>query len=203
MEFINLLALALAFCWVIRGKLQQQRIDLLFQFLSAYNIEKNTAALIQGYLGALGEADSGRRDQLWIELHRSEQELCNQLTQLANDFSAADPPITQVSKLPIWVPFGTILAGSFDMREALRVHARGVCRAIEGPTTMPRDRAFSILAELLLMQHTCHWFCRSKWVGSGHMLARHRTSYQQLLASVLPKTRSEYLSLVSLSGTPG
>lgn len=203
MEFINFLALAFAFCWVIRSKLQQQRIDLLAEFSSVSTIEKNTKALTQGYLGALAQADPGRREQAWIALRRSEQELCRQLTQLAADFSAADPPITRVSKLPIWIPFGTTLAGSFDMREALHVHARGVCRAIEGSTATPRERAFAILAELLLMQHTCQWFCRSKWVASGHMLARHRTSYPKLLASVLPQTRSEYLGLVSLGGAPG
>jgi hypothetical protein len=59
-----------------------------------------------------------------------------------------------------------------------------------------RDRAYAISAELLLMQHTCHWFCRSKLVASARMLSRHRTSYDQLVSAVLPQTRSEYLALV-------
>jgi hypothetical protein len=87
------------------------------------------------------------------------------------------------------------------MREALRVHARGICRAIEGDTAASaRDRAFAISAELFLMQHTCHWFCRSKLVASARMLSRHQTSYDQLVTSVLPQTRSEYLGMVSLGG---
>lgn len=31
-----------------------------------------------------------------------------------------------------------------------------------------------------MMQHTCHWYCRSKSVASARMLASHRTSYEQL-----------------------
>ena len=31
-------------------------------------------------------------------------------------------------------------------------------------------------AELFLMQHTCHWYCRSRAVASARMLARHKTS---------------------------
>ena len=89
------------------------------------------------------------------------------------------------------------------MREALAVHARGIRRAIEAnASTSARDRAFAISAELFLLQHTCHWFCRSKRVASARMLSRHRTSYDQLVAAVLPRTRSEYLALVG-SGRPG
>ena len=86
---------------------------------------------------------------------------------------------------------------SFDMREALRVHARGICRAVEVQDASPKDRAFAILAEMLLLQHTCHWYCRSKSVASARMLARHRTSHEQLVGAVLPETRQEYLGLVA------
>jgi hypothetical protein len=189
-----------ACCWIVKAKLQQQRIALLAGFLSGYSIEKNIETLTQGYLRALGKADPGRREQVWNLLRATEQALCRQVSQLANDFAAADPAVTRVSKLPLWLPFASAFAGSFDMREALRVHARGICRAIDGESAeSPKDRAFSISAELFLMQHTCHWFCRSKSVASGRMLARHRTSHQQLVGAVLAQTRSEYLALVSLT----
>ena len=51
-------------------------------------------------------------------------------------------------------------------------------------------------AELFLMQHSCHWFCKSKTVASARMLARHKTSYDQLVQSVSPDTRRAYLRLV-------
>ena len=57
-------------------------------------------------------------------------------------------------------------------------------------------RAFTVSAELFLLQHSCHWFCRSRLVASGRMLAVHRTSYQQLLESVSARTRTDYLALV-------
>lgn len=199
MDFLFSLAVALAVCgWIVKAKLQRQRIALLAGFLSGYSIEKNIETVTQGYLRALGETDPARRDQVWNLLRANEQELCRQMGQLANAFATVDPALTRVSKLPVWLPFAPALAGSFDMREALRVHARGICRAVEGAAAAsPKDRAYAISAELFLMQHTCHWFCRSKTVASGRMLARHRTSYQQLLGAVLPQTRSEYLGLVA------
>src|SRR4051812_9438662 len=185
---------------MVKAKLQQQRIALLARFLSGYSIEKNIETVTQGYLRALGEAEPGRCEQVLNLLRVNEQELCRQMSQLANDFATADPAATRVSKLPVWVPFASAFAASFDMREALRIHARGICRAINAEAARsPKDRAFAISAELLLMQHTCHWFCRSKSVASARMLARHRTSYGQLTGAVLPQTRSEYFGLVSLT----
>lgn len=200
MEFLlTALVAALTASWVLKSRLQQQRVALLASFLSPYNIEKHIETVTQGYLRALGEADPGRREQVFNVLRQTEQELCRQLTQLAADVADADPAATRVSKLPVWIPMASRLPASFDLRDALRVHARGICRAIEGDgTTSPRDRAFAISAELFLMQHTCHWFCRSKFIASARMLSRHRTSYEQLVRSVLPQTRSEYLGLVSL-----
>jgi hypothetical protein len=194
------LAFVLAVCgWMVKTRWQRQRIALLAGFLSAYSIEKNIETVTQGYLRALGEAEPARREQIWNLLRMNEQELCRQVGQLANAFATADPALTRVSRLPVWLPFASAFAGSFDMREALRVHARGICRAVDGAAgaTPSRDRAYAISAELFLMQHTCHWFCRSKTVASARMLARHRTSYEQLVRSVLPQTRSEYLGLVS------
>lgn len=200
MDFILTLSVALAACcWIVKSRLQQQRIALLARFLSRYSIEKNIETVTQGYLRALDAADPGRREQVWNLLRANERELCAQTDRLADDFAAADPADTRVSKLPIWLPFASAFAGSFDMRDALRVHARGICRAIEGEAgTSPEQRAFAISAELFLLQHTCHWFCRSKSIASRRMLSRHRTSYTQVVGAVLPQTRAEYSSLVSL-----
>lgn len=200
MDFLLTLAVVLAVFWIARARMQQQRVALLARFLSGLSIEKNIETLTEGYLRAAGEADPGRGEQIWRLLRTTEQALCKQMRQLANDFAAADPAATRVSKLPIWLPWSSFFAGSFDMREALRVHARGICHAIdEDAAGSPKDRAFAISAEMLLMQHTCHWFCRSKSVASARMLARHRTSYVQLVGAVLPQTRSDYLGLVSLA----
>jgi hypothetical protein len=57
------------------------------------------------------------------------------------------------------------------------------------------------MAELLLMQHSCHWFCRSKVVASARMLASHQTAYPQLLESVAPDTRRAYLAVLAQPGS--
>ncbi|GAB3765475.1 hypothetical protein GCM10028796_22820 [Ramlibacter monticola] len=197
MDLYLLIAPLVAAAWILKSRMQRQRIALLARFLSRHSIEKNMEAVTQGYLRALGETDPARQEQVWGVLRAPEQELCAQITRLASDFSSVAPSIARVSRLPVWVPFSLALFPGFDMREALAVHARGVRCAIESTAAASaRDRAYAISAELLLMQHTCHWFCRSKLVASARMLSRHRTSYDQLVSAVLPQTRSEYLALV-------
>ena len=63
-----------------------------------------------------------------------------------------------------------------------------------------RDRAFAMTAELLLMQHTCHWYCRSRTLASARLLARHQTHYRQVLAAVLASTRERYQRLLERRG---
>jgi hypothetical protein len=90
-----------------------------------------------------------------------------------------------------------IPATTFDLRKLLAVHARGISQAVANAQGLtPKRKAFNLMAELLLMQHSCHWFCRSKLVASARMLARHQTSYAQLLDAVSPETRQAYLAVV-------
>jgi len=197
MDPLLLTLLTLAACWMFKTRQQRQRIALLAAFLSRHRIERNLETVTQGYLRALGETDPSRREQVWDVLRANEQELSSQVARLASDFASADPRVARVSLFPVWAPFASAWFPSFDMREALAVHARGIRRAIEASASATgRDRAFAISAELFLLQHTCHWFCRSKLVASARMLSRHKTSYDQVVAAVLPQTRSEYLVLV-------
>lgn len=193
------IAVSLAAGWMLKATQQRARIALLAQFLSRLRIEKNMETVTQGYLRALGEADPARQEQVWAVLDGCERELCAHVTRLAADFASVDPKLARVSKLPLWLPFASSLGPAFDMRDALAIHARGIRQALEADgAASRRDRAFAISAELLLLQHTCHWFCKSRLVASARMLARHRTSYDQLLAAVLPQTRADYLALVGI-----
>jgi hypothetical protein len=196
-DFLLLLPLALAALWITRARQQQRRIAILAHHLSGRDIEKNIETLSQGYSRALDASDPARSEQVWEVLRGTEDVLCRQVRALAEDFAGVDPTATRVSKFPLWLPRSPAYDRSFDMREALHVHARGICHAVEVQGASPKDRAFAILAEMLLMQHTCHWYCRSKSVASARMLARHRTSHEQLVAAVLPQTRQEYLALVA------
>ncbi|NML47532.1 hypothetical protein HHL11_27530 [Ramlibacter sp. G-1-2-2] len=201
MDPLLLTVLVLGACWMLKTRQQRQRIALLAAFLSRHRIERNLESVAQGYLRALGETDPARQEQVWDVLRANEQELGSQVARLASDFAAADAAIAQVSLFPVWAPFASAWFPSFDMREALAVHARGIRRAIEsGASATARERAFAISAELFLLQHTCHWYCRSKLVASARMLSRHKTSYDQVVGAVMPQTRSEYLTLVRRQG---
>ena len=77
------------------------------------------------------------------------------------------------------------------------MHTQGVSSGIANRDALSeRDRAFRLSAELLLLQHSCHWFCRSKMVASARMFSRHQTHYLQLLAAVAPATRAAYLKAI-------
>jgi len=196
-DFLLLLPIALGALWVVRARQQQRRIAILARYLAGHDIEKHIETLSQGYSRALGEPDAARSEQVWAVLRGTEDALCRQVRQLAEEFAGVEPTATRVSKFPIWLPLAPAFDRSFDMREALRLHAQCISRAVEERAAAAKDRAFVILAEVLLMQHTCHWYCRSKAVASARMLASHRTSYEQLVEAVSPQTRQAYLGLAA------
>jgi hypothetical protein len=203
MELFLLAPLVIIAAWMLKSRDQRRRVALLAGYLANYQIEKHMETLTQGYLRALGAGDPERSEPIWGMLRSTEQELCNQFKRFAADFSRAGEADTRVSKLPIYIPFATRLfpGNSFDARQALAIHARGISRAAQGDGhSSPKEMAFTMTAELFLMQHTCHWFCKSKTVASARMLALHQTPYAQLVASVDPGTRDAYCALVQGPG---
>ncbi|HEY8710862.1 MAG TPA: hypothetical protein VIM34_23025 [Burkholderiaceae bacterium] len=199
MQLLFLATLVALAAWMVKTRDQGRRIALLGSHLGKYQIEKNMETLTQGYLRALGEDDAGRREQIWNLLQSTEQALCSQFERFAADFARVAEADARVSKLPVYLPFVAKLlpAATFDMRAALAIHARGICKAVQGNGDLsPRSKAYTVSAELFLMQHTCHWYCKSRTVASARMLARHKTSYQQLVASVAPATRAAYCVLL-------
>lgn len=195
-----LLMLSSVGLFVANGQQQRQRIALLAQHLSPLQIEKLMETLTQGYLRALGEQDAERQAQVFALLEGSESQLVTQFAQLARDFAAVPSNLARASTLPVSLPWASTLlpSATFDMRKLLAVHANGIARALRLDSAMsPRDRAFRISAELFLMQHSCHWFCKSRAVASARLMARHKTPHAQLIASVTPETRSAYLALTA------
>lgn len=196
--FIPLLLLVVGLQFV-KVQDQRQRIALLGSYLGRFQIEKLMENLSEGYLRALDEADPERRAQIWSMLGTAETELSQQFQRFAEDFSKVWGDKARVSTLPLAIPYATKLFpnASFDVRQALTIHAQGIAAAAENRQQLSlRDKAYTMSAELFLMQHTCHWFCRSKAVASARMLARHKTPYAQLLASVSAETRQAYCVLI-------
>ena len=198
MDFFLLLALGATGAYVLNHQQQRQRIALLARHLHPYQIERLMEQLTQGYLRAMGEQGDERRQQVLSLLAESETQLVEQFERFVDDFRRVPTALARVSRLPLGLPFATQLlpATTFDIRELLTIHAAGMGRALRNEGNLAaRERAFTMTAELLLMQHSCHWFCKSKTVASARMLARHQTPHAQLLASVSPETRRSYLAL--------
>ena len=199
MEIVILLMFAALGVQLLKSKEQRRRIALLGSHLSRHQIEKLMENLTQGYLRALGEEDPERRAQIWSMLSTAETELSEQFQRFTAEFAKVWSDQTLVSTLPIAIPYADKLfpQATFDLRQALTIHAKGIAAAVENRENRSlRDKAFTLSAELFLMQHSCHWFCRSKAIASARMLARHQTRYAQLLSSVAPETRQAYCKLV-------
>ena len=197
---ILLLAALIAFgMHLLKSRDQARRIALLGNHLAQFRIEKLMESLTQGYLRALGESDEERRTQIWNLLDSNEETLCEQFERFATDFARIDAQETLISTLPIALAYADRLfpSATFDLRQALQIHAQGLVAVARNDSgRSPRDKAFMMSAELFLMQHTCHWFCKSKTVATARMLARHQTSHEQLMASVSPATRQAYGALI-------
>lgn len=194
---ILLLALVLAMVYVVfKSRDEKRHIGLLASHLQALQIEKLMEQLVQGYMRALDAAEPARREQIWGQLEITERQLAEQFNRLAVSVANEDAASTRVSKVPLpmadqWWPRQT-----FDLRQALAIHARGLAAVVENLAGRSlRDKAYAAMAEVLLMQHTCHWFCKSKTVASARLLARHKTAYVQVLQAVSPATREAYLAL--------
>ena len=199
MEFLPLLALIALGLFALKTKDQNQRIALLGSHLGKYRVEALMKELTEGYSRALGEKDAERQAQVWNLQATAEAELCNQFSRFVAEFAKVDAASARVSKLPWPIPFAAVLfpAATFDVRKALSIHAHGLSNAQQNSTGQSaKGKAFTLSAEMLLMQHTCHWFCRSKATASVRMLAHNQTSYEQLVASIAPDTRAAYNALV-------
>ena len=199
MEILTLVALIAAGFYILKSREQRQRIAVLGSHLGRYQIERLMESLTSGYLRCLGEDDAERRQQIWHLLDATEEKIASQLESFAAEMSRVPEPVSRVSKLPVALPLATQLlpAATFDVRQALLIHARGVAGVMRNDAgRTPKSKAFTMSAELFLLQHTCHWYCKSKTVASARMLARHQTSYDQLLAAVSPETRNAYRTLI-------
>lgn len=191
----SLLAVGL---YILKLKDQRRRVVLLATHLGHFQIEKLMETLTSGYLRALGELDLVRREQIWQLLSTSESQLVEQFQRFSADFAKLDAASVRVSLIPMALPFADRLFPSFtfDLRRAMAIHADGLAHACRNDAQRTnRDKAFTVSAELFLMQHTCHWFCRSKATASARLLARHQTPYALVVASVGEGTRRDYEAL--------
>ncbi|KQP14206.1 hypothetical protein [Pseudorhodoferax sp. Leaf267] len=200
-ELLFLLALLAVAASVLRSREQQARIALLGSYLGKYQIERQMEALTDGYLRWLGEEGAERRAQIRGVLAGTEQTLAAQFESFAKDVAGMPAPQAQVSKLAFWIPYAQQLLPRyrmFDVREAFAIHARGIAEVAANVRGLDeKAQAHQMTAELLLMQHTCHWFCRSRALADARLVMRHQTAHAQVLAAVSPQTARAYAALMA------
>ena len=196
MELLSLLfLLGVGIHW-LNSQGQRQRTALLAEHLRPYQIEKHMAQLTEAYMRALSEPEAARQQQILQLQEVAEQQLAEEFKAVATEFGRLAAPVTRGFKIAL--PFIDQLSPktTFDMRRLLVVHAQGIGRAIALTPEAAKERSFRIMAEMFLMQHSCHWFCKSKTIASARMLRQHQTRYEQALEAVSPETRQAYLAVV-------
>ena len=201
MDFLTLAIIVTTVLYVLKKQEQRQHTQLLAQHLARFQIEKLMANLMEGYLRVIGEKDAQRREQIWPVLANTESSLVSQFQRFVDEFATLPPEQTRASTLPLALPYMTrvLPSATMDVRETMKLHAQALAAARVGDAADEEERkrrAFTMTAELMLMQHTCHWFCRSRTVASMRLLARHETAYEQVLQSVAPATLKAYDRLV-------
>ncbi|GEQ73631.1 hypothetical protein CTTA_0636 [Comamonas testosteroni] len=204
MDFLTLAIIVTTVLYVLKKQEQRQHTQLLAQHLARFQIEKLMANLMEGYLRVIGEKDAQRREQIWPVLANTESSLVSQFQRFADEFATLPAEQTRTSTLPLALPYMTrvLPSATMDVRETMKLHAQALAAARVGEAADEEERkrrAFTMTAELMLMQHTCHWFCRSRTVASMRLLARHKTAYEQVLQSVAPATLKAYDRLVKAS----
>ena len=201
MDFLTLAIIVTTVLYILKKQEQKQHTQLLAQHLSRFQIEKLMANLMEGYLRVIAEQDEQRRAQIWPVLANTESSLVSQFQRFADEFAALPAEQTRASTLPLALPYMTrvLPSATMDVRAAMKLHAQAMAAVRVGEAEEEQERksrAFTMTAELMLMQHTCHWFCRSRTVASMRLLARHKTAYEQVLQSVSPATLKAYEKLV-------
>ena len=198
LEIISLLAVGgMALHW-LNHQDRRKRTALLASHLQPFQIERLMQQLTEAYMRALGESDPERQSQVLQVQQEAEQQLARQFQDLARAFAQLPAPEARTLKLALPGIDKVLPQSTFDTRRVLQVHADGIDRAVRNDAgRSPRDKAFTLMAEMFLMQHSCHWFCRSKTIASARMLAQHKTHYEQALDAVSPETREAYLAVVN------
>lgn len=197
MDFTLTLLMVFVAWQVLRVRYQRNRIALLGQHLSSLQLERHMETLTQGYARAIHEQGESRQLQILETFAATERGMASQARALANSMAKEPPLATRVSTFTFCVPYveRVLPAATRDFRELLQIHAAGLRYAVDNEAQWdPKTRAFHLSAELYLLQHSCHWFCKSRGVADARLLLRHKVDHQKVLDSVSPPTRQAYLN---------
>jgi hypothetical protein len=192
---ITLIMFAVA--WqAVRIRYQRERIALLGRHLAKLQIERHMETLTQGYTRAIHEQDESRQLQVLATFAPTEQAVAAGVEALARSMQDENPQATGMGPFRFCLPYAErFLSATRDFQALLRIHSVGLRHVVDNPAGWdPKTRAFHLSAELYLLQHSCHWYCKSRNVADARLLMRHQVDHQKVLASVSETTRSAYLA---------
>ncbi|RRD68345.1 hypothetical protein EII19_01475 [Comamonadaceae bacterium OH2310_COT-174] len=194
-DWLSLLLLLAVLGWVLCLRYQRQRIAFLGQHLAGLKIEHHMGLLTQGYLRAIHEDDPQRQAQIWDTFAHSERSVAEHIERLSAAIAQAPAERTRIGRWALCLPYVEQLLPSAtrDFKALLRLHAQGVRAVVDNTQGLPpKARAYQLMAELLLLQHSCHWFCKSRLVADARLQARHQVTHQKVLDSVSDATAQAY-----------
>lgn len=194
---IALTLLILAMAWqALCVSYQRAHIALLGRHLAGLQLERHMETLTQGYTRAIHEETEARQLQVLGTFAQAERSVAAQLQSLADAMQKESARSASMGARSFCIPYIERLLPSMtrDFRELLRIHAAGLRRVVNNEDHLDaKNRAYHLSAELYLLQHSCHWFCKSRLVADARLLRRHQVNHQKVLDSVSAVTRSAYL----------
>lgn len=203
MDLALTLLMAIVVWHMLRLRYQRAHIALLGQHLANLQLERHMETLTQGYARAIHEETQIRQHQVLESFAETERAVAAQVQSLAETMQKESAPITSLSALRICVPYVERFFAPLtrDFRELLHIHAAGLRYVVDNQESWDiKDRAFHLSAELYLLQHSCHWFCKSRNVADARLVMRHQVNHQKVLDSVSSVTRSAYLRWLQGAG---
>lgn len=194
---IAVILLIVVVVWQLsRVRYQRAHIGLLAKHLANLQLERHMETLTQGYLRAIREEGESRQLQVLETYNQTERIVASQVQTLASSLQKESPQAASLIALPFCLPYAEryLPAATRDFRELLRIHAKGLRHVVDNePGWDPKTRAYHLSAELYLLQHSCHWFCKSRAVADARLAVRHQVTHQKTLASVSETTRAAYV----------
>ncbi|MER1968483.1 hypothetical protein [Castellaniella sp. GW247-6E4] len=192
----GLTLLMAAAAWIaLRVLYQRTHIALLGRHLAALQLERHMETLTQGYTRAIHEDSEARQIQVLETFAPTERAVAAQVRSLADAMQKESAQATGMGVLPFCVPYAErfLPASTRDFRELLHIHATGLRRVVDNDGGWDaKTRAYHLSAELYLLQHSCHWFCKSRAVADARLTLRHQVKHQKVLESVSGATRTAY-----------
>lgn len=196
MNIASTLLIAVVAWLALRMHYQRTRIAFLGRHLASLQLEHHMETLTQGYTRAIHEESETRRIQVLETFAQAERTVATQVQSLADAMQKESAQATRMSTLKFCVPYAEYFlpVPMRDVRQLLRIHATGLRHVVDNEERLDeKTRAYHLSAELYLLQHSCHWFCKSRAVADARLVLQHQVNHQKVLDSVSVVTRSAYM----------